>query len=87
MICDPWLDKNALHDANKIKMKVMSVCDSNNYGFGIDSFVLGNNKSAKSLGMIFYLLTRLYIENRKLDIEIPKIEEFIDDWENLVPPK
>jgi small subunit ribosomal protein S2 len=87
LICDPWLDKNALNDANKIKMEVMSICDSNNYRFGINKFVIGNNKSAKSLGMIFYLLTKLYIEQRKLNIKAPEIEEFIDDWENLVPPK
>ncbi len=87
LICDPWLDKNSLADANNIKMKVMSICDSNNYTFGIDKIIPGNNKSPKSLGMIFYLLTKLYIEKRKLDLKAPSIEEFIDDWANLVPPK
>jgi small subunit ribosomal protein S2 len=87
LICDPWLDKNALKDANSIKLPVVGICDSNNYSFGINKFVVGNNKSAKSLGMIFYLLAMLYIENRKLKIDLPPIEEFIDDWENLVPPK
>lgn len=82
-ICDPWLDKNALKDANKIKTKVLSVCDTNNYTFGIDKVIPGNNKSSKSLGMIFYLLTMLYIKNRKLDIEPPKIQEFIEDWDSL----
>ncbi|MDP4039269.1 MAG: uS2m family ribosomal protein [Candidatus Pacearchaeota archaeon] len=87
LICDPWLDKNALSDANRIKTKVMSVCDSNNYTFGIDKFVIGNNKSGKSLGMVFYLFTKLYAEKRNIKIEEPRIEDFIDDWENLVPPK
>ena len=86
-ICDPWLDKNALNDSNKIKIPVMSLCDTNNYTRGIEQIIPGNNKSSKSLGIIFYLLTKLYIENRKLDIEIPSIEEFVDDWENLIPPK
>ena len=86
-ICDPWLDKNALRDAGKVKTPVFGICDSNNYTFGIDEFVVGNNKSAKSLGIIFYLLAKLYIEKRKLDVELPGIEEFVDDWENLVPPK
>jgi small subunit ribosomal protein S2 len=86
-ICDPWLDKNALKDAKSIKIPVLSVCDTNNYTFGIDHIIPGNNKSAKSLGMIFYLLTKLYVENRKLDVEVPAIQEFVDDWDNLVPPK
>jgi small subunit ribosomal protein S2 len=86
-ICDPWLDKNALRDSNKIKIPVISLCDTNNYTRGIEQVIPGNNKSSKSLGIIFYLLTKLYIENRKLDIEAPSLEEFVDDWENLVPPK
>jgi small subunit ribosomal protein S2 len=86
-ICDPWLDKNALRDSNKIKIPVMSLCDTNNYTRGIEQVIPGNNKSSKSLGIIFYLLTKLYIENRKLDIEAPALEEFVDDWENLIPPK
>lgn len=87
LICDPWLDKNALQDANKIKVPVLSICDTNNFTRGIDKIIPGNNKSAKSLGFIFYLLTKLYVENRKLKVEVPKVQEFIDDWDNLQPPK
>jgi len=82
-ICDPWLDKNALADANKIKIPVLSICDTNNYTFGIEKVIPGNNKSAKSLGIIFYLLTKLYIENRKLDIQAPTIQEFVEDWDEI----
>ena len=87
VICDPWLDKNALTDANKVGVPVLGLCDSNNYHFGMDHFIVGNNKSPKSLGMVIYLLTKLYAEHRKLDVAVPGIEQFIDDWENLVPPK
>ena len=86
-ICDPWLDKNSLTDANRVGVPVLGVCDSNNYAFGINQIIAGNNKSAKSLGMVMYLLTKLYIEHRKLDAQLPPIEQFIDDWENLIPPK
>jgi len=86
-ICDPWLDKNALHDANLINIPVLSVCDTNNFTKGIDKIIPGNNKSAKSLGIIFYLLTKLYAEKRKLNVKVSSIEEFIDDWANLVAPK
>lgn len=86
-ICDPWLDKNALTDANNIKIPVLSICDTNNYTMGIDKIIPGNNKSAKSLGMILYLLAKQYVEKRKLDIEIPPVSEWIENWDNLVPPK
>ena len=85
-IVDPWIDKNALTDSNKIKIPVLSICDTNNYTFGIDHVIPGNNKSAKSLGMIFYLLTKLYIENKKLKINAPPIQEFIDGWDEITEP-
>ncbi len=80
VICDPWLDKNAMKDANDVKIKVMAICDTNNFTDKIDFFAIGNNKSAKSLGMFFYLLAKQYAEKRKLRIEVPGIEEFVDGW-------
>ena len=86
-ICDPWLDKNALTDANRIKIPVMSICDTNNYTRGVTQILPGNNKSPRSLGIIFYLLTKLYVEKRKIDKSIPDVFEFIDHWETLEAPK
>ena len=86
-ISDPWLDKNALQDANRVHVPVLSICDTNNFTQGIAKIIPGNNKSAKSLGMIFFLLTKLYAEIRKIKIEDPKVQDYIDDWDNLQPPK
>jgi len=86
-IFDPWLDKNALTDANRVGVPVLGVCDSNNYAFGINKVIAGNNKSAKSIGMIMYLLAKMYAEKRDMKVDMPAIEKFIDDWANLVPPK
>lgn len=87
LICDPWTDKAALDDAKRIKIPVMAICDTNNYTMGVDFIIPGNNKSSKSLGMILYLLTKLYVEKRKLKVEIPQISEWIEGWDSLVPPK
>ncbi|MBI3334013.1 30S ribosomal protein S2 [Candidatus Pacearchaeota archaeon] len=86
-ICDPWLDKNALQDANRIRIPALSICDTNNFTAGITQIIPGNNKSAKSLGIIFYLLTKIYVEARKLDKKVPPVQEFIDNWDTLLPPK
>lgn len=87
LICDPWIDKNALNDALKIKIPILAICDTNNYTRGITKILPGNNKSAKSLGMILYLLTKLYVEKRRLKTKISDISEWIDNWGNLEPPK
>jgi len=87
IIVDPWLDKNALDDANRIGINVLSVCDTNNFTSGINQVIPGNNKSAKSIGMIFYLLAKHYIEARKLNSPLPVIQDFVDGWDTLVPPK
>jgi small subunit ribosomal protein S2 len=86
-ICDPWLDKNALSDANRIRIPVISICDTNNFTSGITKVIPSNNKSAKSLGMILHLLAKLYVEKRKIDVAVPPIQEFIEGWDNLLPPK
>ncbi|MDD5700366.1 MAG: 30S ribosomal protein S2 [Candidatus Nanoarchaeia archaeon] len=86
-ICDPWLDKNALEDAGRIKIPVLGVCDTNNFTKGVTQIIPGNNKSAKSVGMIMYLMTKLYVEKRKMKVAVPEIKEFIDDWDSLVIPK
>ena len=86
-ICDPWLDKNALEDAKRIRIPVLAICDTNNYTAGVNQLILGNNKSAKSLGMIFYLLAKIYAEKRKINSVIPPISEWVENWDALQPPK
>ena len=87
IICDPWMDKNAFDDAKRIKIPVLSICDTNNYTLGITQIIPGNNKSAKSLGMILYLLAKNYAEKRKLDKAIPPVSEWVENWDALMPPK
>ncbi len=86
-VCDPWIDKNAMNDALRIKIPIFSICDTNNYTAGINQILPGNNKSAKSLGFIFFLLAKLYIEKKGLKIKAPAIQDFVDDWDNLTPPQ
>jgi|SRR3989344_1293923 len=76
VVTDSWLDKNALHDTLNVKKKVLMICDTNNFPKGADRIIIGNNKSAKSLGVIFYILARGYIKARKLgnEEEIPELE-------------
>ncbi|MBU0958772.1 MAG: hypothetical protein KKB31_02380 [Nanoarchaeota archaeon] len=74
IVSDHWLDKNALNDTLKVKKKVLMICDTNNFSKGTDCFLIGNNKSAKSLGVIFYLLARGFCKAKKITKEIPDLE-------------
>jgi small subunit ribosomal protein S2 len=76
-VCDPWMDRNAMHDAKKIKKPVFALCDINNYTFDVDYFVPCNNKSGKSIGVIFWILAREYLKARKIEKEIPPVEDFL----------
>ncbi|PIN91685.1 30S ribosomal protein S2, partial [Candidatus Pacearchaeota archaeon CG10_big_fil_rev_8_21_14_0_10_35_13] len=67
VVCDPWIDKNALKDAVMMKKKVLGLCDTNNYAFNIDRIIPCNNKSNKSLGVIFYILAREYLKIQGID--------------------
>lgn len=74
IITDSWLDKNALRDTINVHKKVLMICDTNNFAKGADQIIIGNNKSPKSLGIIFYLLARGYCKARKIDADIPELE-------------
>jgi len=77
-ICDPWLDKNALNDAKTTKKPVYALCDTNNYTFNVDFFIPANNKSGKSIGLIFYILAKAYLKAKKIDKEV-KLEDFMSE--------
>jgi len=75
IITDQWIDKNALNDTLKVHKKVLMICDTNNFPKGADQVIIGNNKSPKSLGLIFYILARGYCKARGLNTEkIPDLE-------------
>ncbi|MFA4953119.1 MAG: hypothetical protein WC584_02775 [Candidatus Pacearchaeota archaeon] len=74
IVCDSWLDKNALNDTLNVKKKIMMVCDTNNFAKGANQIIIGNNKSGKSLGVIFYLLAREYCKARKIECDIPDLD-------------
>jgi len=80
VICDPWMDKNALNDTIKLKKPVLSLCDTNNYTARITKIIPCNNKSKKSIGCILYLLARGYTKSKGLDFNA-SLEDFAGELE------
>lgn len=81
IVTDQWIDKNALNDTLRVNKNVLMVCDTNNFSKGADCVMIGNNKSQKSLGVIFYLLARGYLKS--LGKETDKVPD-LEWWTNEV---
>ena len=83
MVVDAWPDRNAVLDSVKVGIPVIALCDTNNQTNFIDFVVPCNNKGKKSLGLLFYILTKEYLKAKgklKDDEELPaKMEEFVEE--------
>jgi len=75
-VCDPWMDKNALNDAVNVRIPVVGICDTNNHTTNVDIVAIGNNKSNKSMGLFFWLLSREYMKVHGIEKELPSLEDF-----------
>ena len=80
IICDPWIDKNALNDTIKLKRPVLSLCDTNNFIQHITNIIPCNNKSKKSIGCILYILARGYCKAKKIPFTA-QLEDFTGELE------
>lgn len=80
LITDPLTDYQALNEAVKARVPIIAVCDTSNDTRNIDLVIPANNKSKKSLGMLFWLLAREILKEKriiKFDKDFKhKIEEF-----------
>jgi small subunit ribosomal protein S2 len=82
LITDPWPDKNAINDALKIGIPIVALCDSNNTTRAVDVVVPCNNKGAKSLALIYWILANEFLhetgdlpKTKSIDV---KEEDFMD---------
>ena len=80
LVTDSWPDRNAVNDALKIGIPVIALCDTNNQSNNIDLVVPCNNKGKKSLGLLFYILTREYMKKRGLIKSDKEFKAKIDDF-------
>ena len=80
IICDPWIDKNALNDTIKLKKPVLSLCDTNNFIQHITNIIPCNNKSKKSVGCILFILARGYCKEKKIPFKA-ELEDFTGELE------
>lgn len=58
IVSDPLEDRQAIREAVSTNISIVAICDSNCNTEYIDLIIPANNKSKKSLALIFYLLAR-----------------------------
>jgi small subunit ribosomal protein S2 len=66
IITDPILDRNALLDAYRTGKITIAFVDTNNSLSYIDIAIPANNRGAKSLALLYYIIAREYLRNRGL---------------------
>ncbi len=79
-VIDVGPDKNAVKDALSVGLPIVALCDTNNQVNNIDFVVPCNNKGKKSLGLIFWLLAKLYLENKGLINKGQAFEYTVDQF-------
>lgn len=78
IISDPWLDKNALEDARNINTPVVGLCDTNNLTARIDFVIPCNNKSNKSIGLVFFVIAKEYCKNHSIPFDA-ELKDFVGE--------
>lgn len=80
LVTDPWPDKNSINDSLKIGIPIVALCDSNNTTRSIDLVIPCNNKGAKSLGLIYWILANEFLRAKGTLPKTKTIDIPLDDF-------
>lgn len=80
VVTDPWQDRNALKDALKIGIPIVGLCGTSNTTNNLDLIVPCNNKSAKSIGFVYWLLAREFLRVKGLLAKDKELSISLEDF-------
>lgn len=64
LVVDPLLDSQVIKETLKARIPVIGICDTFNETKNLDLIIPANNRSAKSLSLLFWLLAREVLKER-----------------------
>ena len=65
IVTDPRTDYNAILESSYVNIPVIAICNSDNNLKYVDCAIPCNNRSARAIAMIWYLLTKAVLEIKK----------------------
>lgn len=87
VVTDPETDAQAIREAAQTNKEVIAIADSENKLDNVDLAIPANNKSEKSIGMVYYLLAREMLDAKGMELKkdkdlfTPEIEREEDEEE------
>lgn len=81
VITDPAMDHQAVKEASKIGIPVVSLCDTDNVTSNIDMVIPANNRGRKALAAVFWLLARSILIHSGLLTADQPMKYSIEDFE------
>ncbi len=81
VITDPESDRQAVEESVRLKIPVIALCSTNNYLRNIDLVIPINNKGRKSLALVYFLLAREFLKEKKLVKKDSDFKKTAEDFE------
>jgi len=80
LVSDPFIDRQALVEASKAHIPVVALCNTFNSPSYVDLVIPCNNRGRKSVAVVFYLLAREILRERKEEEKLKNISlaDFIE---------
>ncbi len=78
-------DMQAIEEAARIRVPVISLCSTNNTTKNVDLAIPVNNKGRKSLALVFWLLARETLKEKGAIKSDEEYKENLDDYEYKLP--
>ncbi len=80
-VVEPEQDGQAIEEARKINVPVVAVVSTNNSIRNVDMAIPANNKGRKSLALVFWLLAREFLKEKKLIEDDSGFTKTVEDFE------
>jgi small subunit ribosomal protein S2 len=84
VVADPMSDTQAIIEAGRLGVPVISICDTDNVTDDIDLVIPGNNRGRKAIAAIFWLLARATLTHANLLAADQPMKYSIEDFETKI---